>query len=566
MKNFITYTTAAIALSLIIGWKGSVAIAQIAPPAPPPIERLPQPTPSVLPIQPTPLTPPRETPTIPQVPESTVRIKVWRYEVVGSTVFSAQELARITQPFTGEVTFDRLQAAQQAIEKLYLDRHYLTTGAYIPTGQTLAIDGAVVRIQIVEGKLEDIKVTGTKRLNPDYIRSRLTLATRQPLNNDRLIEGLRLLQQDPLIGSIFAELSSGTQVGTNLLEIKVTENKTFTSEIATNNHRSPSIGSWQRRAQISEANLLGWGDRLMLAYSNTNGSNGIDASYTIPLNPTQTTLSVNIGNTNSQIIEEPYRSLDLTTNSRYAEVSVRQPLLRRAGQDFTQEFALSLTGAKLESTSALGDTPYPLSLGADNNGRIGVSALRFATEYTYRDSRSVLALRSQVNFGIGALNSTINTNAPDSRFVSWQGQGRWLKQLAPNQDLIVQGRVQLADRSLVSLEQLAIGGQSTVRGYRQDALLADNGVFASVEWQLPISSFGRNLFQIVPFIDAGTVWNNSSSRNLGGNTLLSTGLGWQWQSDNLSARIDWGIPLVNAPTSKNSWQDNGVYFSMRYFP
>jgi hemolysin activation/secretion protein len=484
---------------------------------------------------------------------------------VGSTVFSAQELARITQPFTGEVNFDLLHAAQNAIEKLYLDRHYLTSGAYIPTGQRLAIDGAVVRIEIVEGKLENIKVTGTHRLNPDYIRSRLALATRQPLNNDRLIEGLRLLQQDPLIESISAELSSGIRSGTNLLEIKVKENNTFTGEIATNNHRSPSIGSWQRRAQINQANLTGVGDNLILAYSNTEGSNGIDTSYTVPLNAYQTTLSVNIGGTNSQIIEEPYRALNLTTKSRYAEVSLRHPFIRRAQQDSTQEFALSLTGAKLESTSALGDTPYPLSPGADNNGRIGVSALRFAQEYTYRDNRSVLALRSQVNLGIGALNSTINTNAPDSRFVSWQGQGRWLKQLASNTDLIVQGRVQLADRSLVSLEQLAIGGQSTVRGYRQDTLFADNGAFGSVELQLPISSSGGNVFQIVPFIDMGTVWNNSHSGNKP-TTLLATGLGLQWRTDRFNTRIDWGIPLTNPATRQNSILANGLYFSVRYFP
>lgn len=48
---------------------------------------------------------------------------------------------------------------------------------------------------------------------------------------------------------------TGVKLGTNLLEIKVTENKTFQSEIATNNYRPLSIASWQRRAQISEANV-----------------------------------------------------------------------------------------------------------------------------------------------------------------------------------------------------------------------------------------------------------------------------------------------------------------------
>ncbi|WP_373547378.1 BamA/TamA family outer membrane protein [Chamaesiphon sp.] len=141
-----------------------------------------------------------------------------------------------------------------------------------------------------------------------------------------------------------------------------------------------------------------------------------------------------------------------------------------------------------------------------------------------------------------------------------------MQQLAPNTDPIVQGRVQLADRSLVVLEQFAVGGQTTVRGYRQDALLADNGAFAAVELQLPIGKSPTSLFQIVPFIDAGTVWNKSDRSGNGSNTLLSTGLGLQWRTDNLSARIDWGIPLINISGSQNSWQDNGLYFSVRYFP
>jgi hemolysin activation/secretion protein len=160
----------------------------------------------------------------------------------------------------------------------------------------------------------------------------------------------------------------------------------------------------------------------------------------------------------------------------------------------------------------------------------------------------------------------LNSNAPDSRFVSWQGQGRWLKQLASNTDLIVQGRIQLADRSLVSFEQLAIGGQNTVRGYRQDALLADNGAFTSVELQLPLTNSGGNVFQVAPFIDAGTVWNNSGSGGANGSTLLSTGLGLQWRTNNFHARIDWGIPLLNVSPRRNSLQDNGLYFSVRYFP
>jgi hemolysin activation/secretion protein len=538
------------------------------PPLPdrqPPIDRpIPIP-PTILPNQPNPF--PKPAPTVPTPPPASNidRIKVLRYEIVGSSIFSNTELTRLTQPYTGLVSFDQIQAATQAIEQYYIDRQYLTSGAYIPTGQTLSINGAIVKIQIIEGQLEDIKITGTRRLNNNYIKSRLALATQRPLNNQKLLEGLRLLQQDPLIANISAELSSGIQPGTNLLEIVVKERNSFSGEIATNNNRSNSIGSWQRRAQISEGNLTGLGDSFTLAYSNTDGSHTIDSSYTIPLSPANTTLTLSAGGTDSQIIEEPFRSLNITSNARYYEANLRHPIFRRAQQDATQELAIGLTVFKLDNSSFLKGEPIPLGRGADINGRTSVTALRGFQEYVQRDSRSVLALRSQVNFGVDALNATINAAAPDGRFVSWQGQGRWQRRLAENTDLIIQGKVQFADRSLLSLEQFAIGGQNTVRGYRQDALLADNGAFASVELQLPINRSPDNVLQIAPFIDVGTTWNSDGSSSIG-NTLVSTGLGLQWRSNQLSARLDWGIPLTNLPKQRNSWQENGLYFSVRYTP
>src|SRR5919202_727806 len=88
------------------------------------------------------------------------------------------------------------------------------------------LQGGVVTIQVVEGSLESINVTGTRRLNPDYIRSRIAIATNKPLNRERLLEALQLLQLNPLIQNLSAELSAGTEPGLSLLEVKVTEAKT----------------------------------------------------------------------------------------------------------------------------------------------------------------------------------------------------------------------------------------------------------------------------------------------------------------------------------------------------
>lgn len=333
----------------------------------------------------------------------------------------------------------------------------------------------------------------------------------------------------------------------------------------------PSVGSFERGLQLNQANLLGLGDGLSVGYTNTDGSNNVNASYTLPLNPRNGTLSLGYGTTLSNVIEYPFNRLNIKANFRYYDVTLRQPVF----QTPRQEFALGLTGSRRESdVSLLGRHIYGqlISPGADNQGRTRISALRFFQEWTSRSSREVLAARSQFSLGLGAINATIHRTAPDSRFFAWQGQGQWVRLLAPDTLLLIRGDIQLATRALVPLEQFGLGGQETVRGYRQDFLLTDNAIFASIEGRLPIyrASQGRTLLQIAPFVDVGTGWNNSARTEQDANipsTLVSVGLGLRLQlGDNLTARFDYGIPLVDVSSRKRTWQENGLLFSVQYSP
>ncbi|MEH2199954.1 ShlB/FhaC/HecB family hemolysin secretion/activation protein [Nostoc sp.] len=533
-------------------------------PSPRPSPELPQqlPPPAELfpPSVPTPIP---DEPPLGNFPQTIV---VERFEVVGSTVFSPKELALATLEFTKRpISLTEVYQARSKITDLYVRNGYITSGAYIPP-QT--IQSGVVKIQVVEGKLEDIQVTGTRRLNPNYVRSRLAIATSAPLNRQRLLEALQLLQLNPLIQNVSAELSAGSRTGSSLLEVKVSEAKTFSSQIVLDNGRSPSVGSFRRRLQLNEANLLGLGDSLGVAYTNTDGSNSFDASYTLPLNPRNGTLTFNYGTTSSNVIEPPFNVLDIESASRYYEVTFRQPIV----QTPTQEFALGLTASRRESEasySPLGEQlPFP-GLGADEQGRTKVSAFRFFQEWTSRNSRQVIALRSQFSLGIDVLNPTINQNAPDGRFFAWQGQAQWIRLLAPQTLLLLRLNTQLASRTLLPLEQFGLGGQDSIRGYRQDYLLTDNGTFVSAEVQVPILRLPQidSTLQVVPFADFGIGWNSSSRENPNHNTLAAVGLGLRWtQGDRFTVRLDWGIPLISVDSNDRTLQENGLYFSLLYNP
>jgi hemolysin activation/secretion protein len=548
---------------------------QIDPSIPNPI--LPRPPEIPVPIpQPTPQVPLELPPATPPAPDERSglpgSITVVRFEFEGNTAFSNPDLAKVTAPFTNRpITFAELLQAEAAVTKKYTEAGYINSGAIISAGQTLAPAGAVVKIQVIEGGIEEIRVSGTKRLRPNYVRSRLKLATARPLNQNRLLEALQLLQLDPLIKTISADLSAGSRPDSGILAVTVQEAKSFKAELFADNNRAPSVGSFRRGLRVSEGNVLGFGDGFALEYANTTGSNALNLSYRIPVNARNGAVTLSGGVSFTNVIEKPFNSLDISGDSYSVEVSFRQPII----QTPKQEFALGITASRQESGNKfLGTTEFfgpnfKLSPGSDNNGRTRISALRLFQDWTRRGSQDVIAVRSQFNAGFGVLDATINDTPPDGRFFDWRGQAQYVRLLARDTLFVFRSDLQLSPGALVPVEQFALGGQQSVRGYRQDALLTDNGVSASAEVRFPILRVKdiKGLLQIVPFIDFGLGWNSGGNPDPSPNTLVGAGVGLQWQmGDSLSARFDWGIPLVDIRSDKKSLQEQGLYFSINYSP
>ena len=487
-------------------------------------------------------------------------------QVIGSTVFDAADLEPLLAPYRDrQVSFNELLQLRSSITDLYVEAGYLTSGALVPP-QTV-VDN-IVTIQVIEGELEDIVINGTRRLDADYIRSRVGLAAQPPLNVDTLLAGLQRLQLDPLIETVSADLQAGVRAGTSLLVIEVVEADSFAVNTGLANSRSPNIGGTQVSVGVDEGNLFGIGDRITLNYKHTDGSDGVDFSYTLPVSPNNDTLRFAAGYSDSRVINSAFSVLDISSDSAYYELGFRHPLVETP----TEAAALGVTLSHQSSQTRLGLDdigPFPLSPGADENGRTRISALRFFQEWTQRSQSHVLALRSQFNLGVDLLDATVNDNAPDSRFFSWRGQGQWVKRLdRANRLFFLRGDIQLAADDLLSQEEFSLGGGQSVRGYRQDALRRDNGALLSAELRWPVARVPEldGVLQVTPFVDMGTVWNYNGN-NPGPDTLVSTGFGLLWQQgDNFSARVDWGIPLVDLDTDDNGLQDSGIHFSIQYTP
>ncbi|MFQ4138728.1 ShlB/FhaC/HecB family hemolysin secretion/activation protein [Nodosilinea sp. PGN35] len=549
------------ALALDLG-----AQAQTLPPGSP----LPEPT---EPTRPAPLNPPLPAPIPPEEPllrpepapeESSppageLVFTVNRIEVVGNTVLE-DEIAALVEPLEGNaLSLADLLGLRTAITELYQSNGYVTSGAFLPTNQDLG--SGVVQIQVIEGGVETIQVNGLGRLRQGYVRDRIALATQPPLQIAPIEDALRLLQIDPLLERVDAELTAGSRPGQNILILDVVEADPLSAAITLDNSQSSSIGSWQAEAQVQHRNVLGLGDAASLRYGHTQGLDLYELRYGLPLNARDGTLQLRYENARSRIVTPEFIDAGIRSRSQTLALSVRQPLSR----SISQEFALGLAFDLRESRSfILNDIPFSFSVGPEN-GVAKVSALRFSQDWLARDLRRVVAARSQFSLGLGLFDATVNDSGTDGRFFAWLGQFQWVERVSPNLLLVSRVNAQLTPNSLLPLERFSVGGPDTVRGYGQNQIVTDNAVVGSVELRIPLSATPNQLV-LVPFVDAGTGWNTQSA-SPASSVLLGTGLGVQWQPiPAASLGFTYGIPLIGVPNRGNSLQENGFYFTFTYQP
>lgn len=542
--------------------------------------------------------------------------------VVNHPVFTPAELKSFTKGYLNKaLSKAQLLSVAAEITKQYAARGYSTSRAVVCLPKTQQPGKRTAIIRVIEGELEriDVKSPPNKehtegslvRLHPNYVRSRFALAASKPLNVNKLQEALQLLQKDPLIESASFRLLPGSSPSQSILEVEVKEAKSFSASLSNVISGFSSWGTSQQQVVLREANLLGIGDSLSLGYINTEITHDWNLSYTLPLNAHNGTLSFTYNQSQTygipklngsvpveaqspseaaslerSTISSPFDSLHTSGNHsnvestlRSYELTLRQPVIRRirgenAGkgeQPTYEELALGLTAFLGDGSTTSLQVPLSLSSLPNDNGLTRTFALRFFQEWKRENARDSIELRSRFSVGVNALSSTINeplaqvNPTPATTFFSWQGEAQWTRVLAQDTLLLVRANAQLANQTLVPSEQFALGGKG---GYLQHSLLTDNGIFASAEVQLPVLRVfrGKGVIQVVPFVDFGTAWNSSGQANPSPNTLASVGLGLQWQQDNFTARLDWGIPLVSVDSPYGTGQENSLYFSVQYHP
>ncbi|HPG25132.1 MAG TPA: ShlB/FhaC/HecB family hemolysin secretion/activation protein, partial [Myxococcota bacterium] len=513
-----------------------------------------------------PVLPPLEGPTAPDAASAAAAgegLQIDRIVFEGNRALDTRTLADVAAPFLGRpLRAGELAALRDALTRAYVERGYVSSGARLPEQQI--VDGTL-RVEIVEGRLGRIDVTTDGRLRPSFV-DRGLFRRGQLVSVPQIEDRLRGLEQDPRVDAVVARLLPGERAGEATLDLALVEARAYWLEAAFGNTTPPTVGALGGDFRAGHRNVLGFSDALEVGYRRTEGLESFLVGYDVPISPFGTRLGFRFSNAESEVVDGPLEDADIQSRSRTFAFELSQPLVRGARQNAS----LFLRAEHRRAKAFLFGTGEAALAEGSEEGETTVAVLRAGGEWAWRDARQALALRTTLSVGLDTLGATMDgEGAADAEFVTGLFQAQWAARLTDwNLQAVARLDGQVADSRLFGLERFAVGGYSTVRGYRENQLVRDHGVVGSLELRVPIwRDPGRDLeIALAPFVDAGGGWN--ASRTRGQTTLASAGIGLRadWRPW-IAARLYWGqalLPVRNAPDDDP--QDAGIHFLLTFRP
>lgn len=502
----------------------------------------------------------------PEALQSGPAVFVQRIDLQGNTVLPATEVSRVTATYENRsLTSEELQEARHELSELYVKNGYISSGVLVPDQE---VNGGVIKMQAVEGRVGSLQVSTTGRLAESYVRNRVKPGLSEPVNVATVQGALRELQQDPRVKQVNAELLPGMEPGLNVLSVAVVENVNHSFSLAADNHRPASVDENRISARFFHRNLTGHGDVLTAEAGLTEGLQDYLVSYNFPITARDMRLRIYSSRTDSDIVEKPFQFLDIVSETERHGIQLSRPFRTRGGAVIAASAGFEY---KTSESSLLG-IPFSFSPG-DVNGESSAAVVPISVEWIHNTATRALAIRGTARIGVDTLDATVNESAPDTEFVSFLAQLHYIREFGwRNSRLILRAAGQGASDPLLAFEKFALGGYSTVRGYRENLFVRDNGLFASLEYQLPpfLNEFGGDRFglRLAAFADYGVAWDKDKNLPTSDrDDIFSVGLGILWNPSRfLSAQIYYGYAIeeMNLPTE--SLQDRGFHFALVFTP
>lgn len=494
--------------------------------------------------------------------EENAAFDVMEFSVAGNTVLPRGKIERSVYLYLGKAkTIDDVEKARAALEKAFHDAGYLTVLVNIPEQK---VDRGIVRLEVVEGKVEKLRVVGSRYYSLGMIKSRVPELAEGNVPYFPEVQKQLAAVNGTADRQVAPILRPGETPGKLEVDLNVKDQLPFHGNLELNDRYSPNTTKIRLNGSMRYENLWQLDHSISISFQltpeNTNETKVLSATYVVPVNGDYWAAYGVLSDSNVSAVGD----VSVIGKGDIFGLRYIHPLPRL--DSYTQTLNLGIDYKNFKETTALE--------GADSfNTPISYWPLMLDYDATFQGEKRSTQLSLGATFSLRGLGNDVTEFAnkrylAKADFAYWRGNLKHTEQLPWDWQLYLKLNGQLANGPLISNEQFALGGVDSVRGYPESDAMGDKGATGSLELRTP--SLARYVsdqikeMQALVFYDAGhaSIYDPLPAQTKQFN-LASVGMGLHLKGwHGVSGMVDYAYALHDAATVKEG--DERLHFSVGY--
>lgn len=480
----------------------------------------------------------------PPLPAKTITVE--HFEFAGNTLYSSEALNRLVARYTQRpITLVELYEAADRITDYYVRQGYTLASAVVPAQK---VTEGTVRLEIIEGRIGQVRYEGLKRYRPADLAYFLDSASGRIYQAGRFETSLRRLDQLPGL-DVRARLQPGDDYGSSDVVVQASETP-IQGSVFLDNGGTENIGVIRSGAQLILNNPLGRADQLSLTglRSRQGLLNYLSGAYSLPAGRDGSRVNLSYGYARFDVAGA---FQGVSGSNRTARAELLLPVYGSAADQLTAIAAINDTRANTDFSGV------PFATTAVTVLEVGGS---FSRSYANRALTQVSALLGS-NFA--RYDATTDTaSQPLKLDLDFQQ----LTPLPYALELLTRTQFVYGIDPLPDTQKFSLGGPQTVRGYAPSEARGDWGYLAQAS--LSRRYLLGSALVVAPrlFYDAGAVRQHQAARfppsaRPQDVSLASYGFGADAGYRNLSLKLDYAVPTSSTPVSDGK-EDGRFYGSL----
>jgi len=384
-----------------------------------------------------------------------------------ASLFSAKEKKRVTAPLLGQcINIAQIEKLTRDISDWYLSRGYITSRAFIPEQD---INSGVLTLSVLEGRLQQIRLEKGSSTQLKMAFPRLEGGILNLRDIEQGMEQINRLRTTP----VQIEILPGDNPGFSIVNLTATPEFPLTAALSFDNSGQKSTGVGQMSASLTANNLLGIADQWFIssgrssAFSSSRNARNLQSGVSVPYG---------YWLMNYNYSWSDYRNR--FENNNFSWLSHGDSQIHRA----TASWVAFRNGQS--KTALVAGIDHRISRNWLNDTLLESSSrkltsLQFGLNHTQKMAGGVATFNPMFSHGVPWLDAESDSgksdDLPKADFRKWSLSSSFQRPLTQNLWWLSSAYGQWSPDRLYGSERLTIGGESSVRGFKEQYLSGDNG-------------------------------------------------------------------------------------------